>query len=262
MITADGYYRMNQIASLAIVTPDSIKIPDEVDGTGHREVPNPFPIMDPESGTQKGVWVKKVAVGYSPIGSMSVSSTTMFYDFRLYFIADLQKKIRFDKGAGRHCFEQQLTDDEKAKGMFFKIDGSFGIWANMEHKEVLKAVTTMIQNKQFGERKAQTVAERNAFRHHPALSSKLGGLEGPKDHRQGKVAVIGWQHDHSRDELEEIALEAAAGHEVEIDGRHVDVVETEGNVTDEDAAVVTDDDPDVSDRGESKGESSDGRRLF
>lgn len=235
MITADGYYRMNQVASLAIITPDSIRIPDAQ--LGHREVPNPYPIIDPESGTQKGVWVKKIAVGYSPIGSLVVSSTTLFYDFRLYFIADLQKKIRNDAKAGRHCFEEQLTEEERKKGIFLRIDGTFGIWANMEHPEVLKAVTTMIQNKQFGERKAQSVAERNAFKHHPALSQKLAAIEGPQGHRTGKVAVIGWVHDHTREELEEIALSADSGHEIEVKGKKVEVVQTEGQVTEEDVAA-------------------------
>lgn len=112
-ISAKGYRRANQIASLAILTPDTIKIPDVDRGT--IEVPNPFPIIDKESGTQKGVWVKKIAVGYSPIGSIAVSSTTMFYDFSIYFLEDLQSKIRWNDGAGRFCFRDQVTEEEKER---------------------------------------------------------------------------------------------------------------------------------------------------
>lgn len=88
-VSAIGYYRANQIASLGIITPNSIMIPGP---QGAINVPNPYPIIDKESGTQKGVWVKKIAVGYSPIGSMAVSSTTMYYDFNIYFLEDLQNK--------------------------------------------------------------------------------------------------------------------------------------------------------------------------
>lgn len=245
MITADGYYRLNQVASLAIMTPDSISIPS-ADGDGVRRVANPYPFIDPASGTQKGVWVKKLAVGYSPIGSMVVSSTTLFYDFSLYFIADLQKKVKDNREAGRLCFEHQLTDDERAKGIFMRIEGDLGIWANTQHPDILRAVSTWIQNKQFGERKAQTVAERNALKHHPALAMKLAGIQGNKGNGAGMVTVIGWQHDHGRDELEDIARAADAGQPIEVAGRQVEVTEHTGEVSPEELMTAAEDDPDPS----------------
>lgn len=223
-ISAKGYRRANQIASLAIITPDSIKIPSP-DGRGTIDVANPYPIIDPESGTQKGVWVKKIAVGYSPIGSIAVSSTTMFYDFTIYFLEDLQRKIRFNQGAGRFCFRDQLTEKEKAGGIFMPIEGDFGVWANTEHQEVLKSIGTWVQTKKFGERKAQTVAERNVLKHHPALALQLGTPQGPKFGRVAQVAVVGWQHDHDARELEQIALAADAGEEVKVDGAVVETID-------------------------------------
>lgn len=251
MITADGYYRLNQVASLAIITPDSISIPD-ANGEGVRRVANPYPFIDPKSGTQKGVWVKKLAIGYSPIGSMVVSSTTLFYDFSLYFIADLQKKVKENREAGRLCFEHQLSETEREKGIFMRIEGELGIWANTQHPDILKAVSTWIQNKQFGERKAQTVAERNALKHHPALSMKLANVQGAKGMTTGMVSVIGWQHDHSRDELEEVARAADAGQPVEIGGRQVEVSEHVGDVAPEEAAAAAEDDPETAEGGEAQ----------
>lgn len=227
-ISAKGYRRANQIASLAILTPDTIQIPDADRGT--IEVPNPYPIIDRESGTQKGVWVKKIAVGYSPIGSIAVSSTTMFYDFSIYFLEDLQSKIRWNEGAGRFCFRDQVTEDEKQKGIFMPIEGQFGVWANTGHKEVLKAIGTWIQTKKFGERKAQTVAERNVLKHHPALSLQLGTVVGPIGARVTQVSVIGWQHDHDAQELEQIALAADAGEEVEVDGVVVEALDVSDQI--------------------------------
>ena len=242
MITADGYYRLNQVASLGIITPDNIKIPSE---DGVRDVANPFPIIDKSSGTQRGVWVKKLAVGYSPIGSLVITSTTMFYDFSVYFIADLQKKIRYDKTAGRLCFFDQLTEEEKKAGIFMRIEGELGLWANTEHSDVIKCVSTWIQNKQFGERKAQTIAERNALRHHPALSVRLEGLRGGDKNHMAEVTVIGWQHSHSKEELEEIARSAERGESVEVDGQEVEYKEFTGEVTQEDQAAGTEADPEM-----------------
>jgi hypothetical protein len=228
-ISAKGYYRANQIASLAILTPDSIKVPAP-NGMGTIDVANPYPIIDPESGTQKGVWVKKIAVGYSPIGSIAVSSTTMFYDFGIYFLEDLQKKIRYNKAAGRFCFRDQLSEEEKKTGMFTPIEGQFGVWANTNHEEVLKAIGTWVQTKKFGERKAQTVAERNVLKHHPALALQMMRIQGGDGSKVAQVAVIGWQHDHDAKELERIALAADAGEEVRIDGMVVEAIDASDQV--------------------------------
>ena len=183
-------------------------------------------------------------MGYTPIGSIAVSSTTMFYDFRMYFLQDLQVKVQANKGAGRLCFESQLTDEEKTKGIFLKIEGDLGIWANIEHPDVLRAVKTWLQNKNFGERKAQTIAERNALKHHPALSLTLYGIGGKEGDRFGKVAVVGWQHDHNYRELEEIALAADAGEEVVIGDKPVETISTTGQVEEVDVKAAEGDEPD------------------
>jgi len=265
MIAADGYYRLNQITSLAILTPDTIHIPWR-DGTT-REVPNPFPIIDEESGTQKGVWVKKTVVGYSPTGTLAISSSTLFYNFTTYFLQDLQKKVTYNQGAGRLCFEHQLTDQEQENGIFLKIEGALGIYANMEHTEVLKAVSTWLQNKNFGERKAQTICERNALKHHPALAVKITNLRGPQKQRQGDVTVVGWQHDLSRQDLEDIAAQADAGEEVVVGGKAAEVVETTGTVSDEDVVAGEElDEETIRARAEAAGEDDNDdkgqRRLF
>lgn len=240
-VSAIGYYRANQIASLGIITPNSIMIPGP---QGAINVPNPYPIIDKESGTQKGVWVKKIAVGYSPIGSMVVSSTTMYYDFNIYFLEDLQNKVMYNKDAGRLCFREQLTEQEKASGIFMPIEGSFGVWADTGHKEILKAISTWVQTKKFGERKAQTVAERNALKHHPALSLQLGDPQGPVKNRWLETLVIGWQHDHDYRELEEIALAADAGEEIVIDGRAVETIVDSGKIEEVDVYAADEGDLD------------------
>lgn len=265
MITADGYRKLNQVTSLAVITPDSIQIPDS-NGDGVRRVANPFPIIDPTSGTQRGVWVKKLAVGYSPMGSLVVSSSTLFYDFTMYFLADLQDKVKDNKLAGRMCFEHQLSEGERNKGIFLPIEGmgqnTLGIYADMENPDVLKAVGTWLQNKHFGERKAQSVCERNALKHHPALAVKLSGVQGPERDRLGQVVVVGWMHDHNRAELEEFAAAADAGKDVEVGGKSIQTIETTGVVTDEDLVTGIDDDPDVTPVDNDQSTDNNGEGLF
>lgn len=233
-ITADGYYRANAITSLGIITPDSIKIPDPSGNMGALDVPNPYPLMDQKSGTQKGVYVKKIVVGYSPTGTLAISSNTMFYNYTTYFLQDLHKKITTNKNAGRLCFEAQLTEEEKQKGIFMPIEGLLGIWADMNHADVLKCVSTWLQNKNFGERKAQTICERNALKHHPSLAVPIKSLEGPEKHRTAYIDIVGWQHDYNWKELQDVAMAADRGDEIEINGKKVEVVNTTGDVTEDD----------------------------
>lgn len=265
MITADGYYRANQIASLAIITPDSIMVPQQDGDMQAVRVPNPFPVIDVASGTQKGVYAKKTVVGYSPTGTLAVSSHTMFYNFTTYFLADLQKKIQYDASAGKVCFKGQLTEDEMKHGIFMPVEGEFGIYANMAHKEILKCVGTWLQNKNFGERKAQTIAERNAMKRHPALSIKLQNFGGPDKQRVGQVLVIGWQHDLTRHQLENIAQAAEAGEEVVVGDQKAEVYDTTGSVSEEDVVASTEIDEEMaraSEMAEEFGGPDDGGTLF
>jgi len=202
-------------------------------------VPNPFPVLDPASGTQKGVFAKKIVIGYGPTGSLAVSSHTMFYNFTTYFLQDLQKKVQYNAGAGRLCFRGQLTDKEQETGIFMPIEGEFGIWANMQDKEILKCVGTWLANKNFGERKAQTIAERNAMKRHPALSIKLMNFIGAEKQHSGQVTVVGWQHDLTRQQMEHIAQAAEAGEEIAVDGQQAEVYETTGDVSEEDVVAAS-----------------------
>ena len=261
MIAADGYYRMNQIAALTILTPDSIKVPAQ-NGEGTITVPNPFPLLDPVSGTQKGVYVKKIVVGYSPTGTLAISSHTMFYNYTTYFLQDLQKKVQYDATAGRLCFKEQLSEDELKKGIFLAIEGEFGIYANTNHKEILKCVSTWLANKNFGERKAQTICERNAMKHHPALAVKIQNLQGAEKNRVGQVTVIGWQHDHSRKEIEDLAYAADAGEEIVINGHRAEKYETTGTVDEEDIVTSAEDLDDVPSEKPSENARHEGGRLF
>lgn len=228
-ITAVGFYEMNKMAGLSIITPDKLTLPSG------QVVVNPYPIIDKESGSISKVWVKKMCIGYSPIGNLVITSGTLLYDIRMYFIQDLVKKIKKDKSAGNIIAEHMLTDEMNEKGIFQKIEGNIGVWADFEHPEILKAMETFVQNKLFAERKAQTVCERNALKKHPALSQTYVNPQGPVGARMAAIPVVGWTHDLSQNELLELADEATNVEEgeIEVNGQKAEVVDIGGEITEE-----------------------------
>ncbi|MEN6567151.1 MAG: hypothetical protein ABFC57_12725 [Veillonellales bacterium] len=236
MVTAKGFYHANQIAGLSIITPEKLTLPDG------QVVVNPYPIVDPDSGLLRKVWVKKMAIGNSPTGVLVVTSATLLYDINMYFIQDLVKKVQYNASAGRICMENTLTDDERKKGIFYKIDGAMGVWADMTNKDVLKAVDTFVNKKQFAERNAQTIAERVALQKHPAMAH-IAYVEpvGSEKHHQAKVIIYGFVPDFSQKQLLDIADQAERGEEIVINGQKAEVIETVGTASDVDMTVDVDD---------------------
>lgn len=232
MTTAKGFNTLNQISGLSIITPEKLTLPDG------QIVVNPYPIIDPESGTISKIWVKKIAIGYSPTGNLAITSSTLLYDIKMYFIQDVMKKVQYNQGAGRVCMEQMMTEDEKRDCIFLKIEGFLGVAANIQHKEILKAIDTYINKKQFAERNAQSICERLVMSKHPALASaayvtKQGDL--------ARVPVVGYVHDFNREELLDIAEKAERGEAVEVDGQKADFIEAVVEASDEDFVVEADD---------------------
>ncbi len=236
MTTGKGFNAANQITSLSIITPEKLTLPDG------SVVVNPYPIMDQESGTIRKFWVKKMAVGYGPTGNLVLTSATLLYDINMYFIQDLLKKVTYNKEAGRVCFEQMLTDEEKQKGIFYKIDGGMGVWADVNHKDILKAIDTFVNKKQFAERNAQTIAERLVMAKHPALSHiAYVNAQGPDKQRTAKVKLVGYMTDMDQGQLLELAQKAEKGEDVKVDGKPVEVIETTAEASYEEMAAQADD---------------------
>lgn len=235
MVTGKGFNRANQITSLSIITPDKLTLPD-----GHVVV-NPYPIVDPDSGTIRKVWAKKMAVGYGPIGNLVITTATLMYDINMYFIQDLLKKVGYNAGAGRVCMESMLTDKEKQTGIFYKIDGVMGVWADVGHKEILKAIDTFVNKKQFAERNAQTIATRLAMSQHPALSHiAYVNAEGQEKRRTAKVTLVGFVHDFTQDQLMDMAGQAEDGKEIVVGGQKAEVIDVKAEVSAEEIGAEMD----------------------
>ncbi len=260
MTTGKGLNVANQITSLSIITPEKMTLPEG------QVVVNPFPIIDPESQTIRKFWVKKMAVGYGPTGNLVLTSATLLYDINMYFIQDLLKKITYNKGAGRVCFEQMLTDEEKKTGIFYKIDGGMGVWADVDHKEILKAVDTFVNKKQFAERNAQTIAERLVMVKHPALSHiAYVDAQGAEKRKTANVMLVGYVTDMDQGQLLELAQKAEKGEEVKVDGKPVEIIETTAEATYDEMNAHVDDEERMQQEGvgqepEKKPESNSGNK--
>jgi hypothetical protein len=235
MITGAGYNEMNKVAGVSIITPEKLTLPDG------SMVVNPYPIIEPSSGSISKVWVKKMAIGLSPIGNLVITTSTLLYDIQMYFIQDLVKKIKFNATAGRLCMESMLTEQDRQKGIFCRIEGELGVWADFSHKEILTCIETFVQNKLFAERKAQTIAERNAMKKHPALATTLVVPSGPEKARVAVVNVVGFSHDFSQQELLDIAQKASDGEPITVNNKKVEVVDiSSSELTEEDLVTSTD----------------------
>lgn len=231
MTTAKGFNTLNQIAGLSIITPEKLTLPDG------QIVVNPYPVIDTESGTISKIWVKKIAIGYSPTGNLVVTSSTLLYDINAYFIQDVMKKVQYNQGAGRVCMETMLTEDEKQSHIFLKIEGPLGIAANIQHKEILKAIDTFINKKQFAERNAQSICERLVMSKHPALASAAYVA---KQGDFARVPVVGYVHDFNREELLDIADQAEKGDEIVVGSEKAEVIESTVEASEEDFVADAD----------------------
>ncbi|MGG3874706.1 hypothetical protein [Brevibacillus laterosporus] len=236
MITAKGYYKANQIAGISIITPDKLILPDG------NIVVNPYPVIDQESSTISKVWVKKIAIGFSPTGNLVISSATLLYDVNMYFIQDLVKRVKNNAGVGKICAEAALTEEEKSKGGFYKIEGFLGVWVDYSHKETFKAVENFIQKKLFAERNAQSICERLVFSKHPALAFSFVEYEGPEYKRKTSLPIVGYINDFTRKELLDIAEKANQGDEISFNGKQVEVIEANATASAEDIETETDTD--------------------
>ncbi|MGE5551485.1 MAG: hypothetical protein ACM3ZC_13315 [Bacteroidota bacterium] len=236
MTTSKGFNSLNQIAGLSIITPERLVLPSG------ETVVNPYPLQDPESGSIAKVWVRKLAIGYGPTGNLVVTSATLLYDIKIYFIQDVLKKVNKSKDAGRVCLESQLTDNEKASGLFLRIDGQMGIWANYCHSEILTAMETFVNKKLFAERNAQSIAERLVMAKHPALAhAAYVDVTGPDRNHATRVPVVGFVNDLTREQMMDITAQAERGDiEIQVGGQKAQVVEITGAASMEDIETEKD----------------------
>ena len=219
-ISASGYVHLNKVASINLVTPQYVVVDGE-------KKPNPHVERNMKTKAIETVNIRKVGIGYSPIGNITVIDKTLFYNIYTYFIQSVQakmKKVVWKNGNPTKepfypdcAFTGTLSDKPKeGKWVFFETIEPLGIWVNYEHPAILDCLDENTQRQRFGDRMAQKIVERNILKDHPAIGVTQVELQKADGKDVVYVTVYGYRHDLEPSNLAEIMKQIEAGSE-EID---------------------------------------------
>lgn len=185
-ISAIGYRTLNQTAGLHVFNPPTVV----VDG---RLEPNPCIIVNEKYGKPEVVLCRKVVVGPArDTGNLVASDVMVRLDLRGYLLETLNAKMaRGDEKDMEGFAEVGFADDEPdapGKWKFYSVDEDTGFWFNITHKKFRDCLREHQNRLKFAERIAQTVAERNAYKAHPAMPASVElGADG-----LARVEMVGW----------------------------------------------------------------------
>lgn len=215
VISSTGYIQLNKAASVTIVTPKSVI----VDG---KEEMNPYVERQPQTRAIDSVAVRKIGIGFSPIGNITVIDKTLFYNVYTYLIQGIQAKMKAkewknnqptNKQKHPNCAVVGTRDDKPKEGkwVFFLTADPLGIWVNYEHEAILDCLEDHTQRQRFGDRIAQKICERNILRDHPAIGTDTVVPTGLPGQGIATVNIYSWRHDLTPHNLDDILRQAEQG---------------------------------------------------
>jgi len=218
-IASPGYIHLNKVASVSIVTPQSVI----VDG---RPCPNPFIERDPKTKAILSVNIRKMGIGYSPSGSIVVVDKTLFYNVYTYLIQSIQakmKRVKYENGKKTDkkeypdCAIYGVADQKPNKPgswHFLPTEGELGIWINYEDPAIIDCLEEHTQRQRFGDRIAQKIVERNILKDHPAIGiSQVYVHESKEKGVTATVTVYGYRNELKPHNIAEIMRAAENGQE-------------------------------------------------
>lgn len=232
-ISAVGYRKLNSAASLQIFTPSSIQL-------GEQTVPNPHIELD-KAGKLSVVTVRKMCVGAAPdTGNLIATDVMVRFDLNTYMLEALCAKIKYEhKGTsfvGVFGDKDNKPDNapEGATLRYIPISGDLdlGIWINLSSPFIQSAIAEHVTKMKMAERIAQTFAERNAMKAHPAIPGLVNVNNGV-----ALLSVIGYSHEGGQDKLMKMADLVSKGRirEVVNEIKQIDTVTlTEGHAAEVD----------------------------
>jgi len=214
-ITSEGYSLLNKVASINIVTPQKVMV-DE------RELPNPCIERNPKTKLIETVNIRKIGIGYSPAGNITVVDKTLLYNLYAYFIESIQAKMKKVEWKDGKKTDKKLypncailgTEDEKpekaGRWAFFETVSPLGIWVNYEDTAIIDCLNEHTQKQRFGDRIAQTIIERNIMKSHPAigLSRVQPQKGGERGQQRAYVTVYGYRHEFGPAQIDEVLAQA------------------------------------------------------
>ncbi len=215
-ITKPGYKHLNKVASISIVTPLKVM----VDG---REQPNPYIERNPETKLIESVFIRKMGIGFSPMGNIVVVDKTLLYNIYSYFIESIQSKMKkVEWKSGRPTDKKIHPDcavigiakekpDMDGKWAFYPTAPPLGLWVNYEDSAIIDCLNEHTQKQRFGDRIAQTIVERNILKDHPAIG--VDEIQPQASGERAFVEVYGYRHEFGPSQINEIMAQAEKGSE-------------------------------------------------
>lgn len=228
-ITASGYSKLNKVANVSLLTPPTLV----VDGINQN---NPHIERHPTTKVIQSVALRRIGIGYSPIGNLVAVDKTLFLNIYTYFIQDIQAKMKkFPACAALgtkdakpksktftprywsdadHCYQEkpaQTVALESANMVFFSIEDPVGVWIDLDHPEIQEVFDQHTQRQKFGDRIAQSIVDRNILGEHPAIAQKQVTAQGEGKAHTALVQVFGHRHSLDHQRLQEISGELTSG---------------------------------------------------
>jgi hypothetical protein len=220
LITASGYKHLNKVASISLVTPQSVI----VDG---RPVPNPHIERNPRTKAIESVNIRRMGIGFSPTGNIVVIDKTLFYNVYTYFIQSLQakmkraewktengKRIKTETKEFPNCAVYGIEPEkpeQKGAWAFFPTEPPLGIWVNYEDQATIDCLEEHTQRQRFGDRMAATIVDRNILKDHPAIGATQVFPKQGQGGIQASVDVYGYRADNSPRDISSIMRQAEQG---------------------------------------------------
>ena len=158
MLSPQGADVLNSIAALSVFFPDL-------------EKQRRADVRD-DSGAFIEVTRRVVVAGRTPLGAMQAIDYSCTFNVQAYFKKDLLKKVSEAKAAGGIGTKDNPPPDD-GRWVFVPIRNDVGIWADLNHPEVVKAYSTYVQNQMFADRRCLGTARRNALCMHGAFPPKI-----------------------------------------------------------------------------------------
>lgn len=177
--TADAYYFANKIAGLKVLKEETFNL-------NGQQYTNPHIVFN--DGYKSQVYCKASVAGYGPDGSYQISTSFITYncddEFANLMMSKINKRQKKRNNArnqaeldkyppiGKLCTKKKFEKlEEKHDNMYFiNRGGGIGIAIDLNNSDIMQAFAAHDAKRTDMEKKAQTVAVRNAMRRHPAFS--------------------------------------------------------------------------------------------
>lgn len=214
-ITKAGYFHLNKVASINLVTPQKVV----VDGV---QQPNPYIERNPQTKLTESVFIRKMGIGYGPMGNIVVMDKTLSYNIFAYFIESIQSKMKQVIWRDNQPTKERKFPDcghigvlenkpEKGQWAFFATAAPLGIWVNYDDPIIIACLNEHTQRQRFGDRIAQAIVERNILKSHPAIAAER--IIPQENNERAFVEVYCYRHDLGPYQIKEIMAQAEMGSE-------------------------------------------------